>query len=789
MLPDISLRRKLILATVGAGLIPLLLGLAIAYWSAQETLRVTIGRNFQELAKSTARHVDLIIEREILEANNLALEPLVRSALLEADHTYDTLSDAQVQSLLAKRAEQARDGSLPTNRALSNRLQAYQGLGGEYYQIMLTDKQGVPLASLQPPQTFVQSNATWWRQAMAGKSYIGDVSRSTKGEDVLLLAVPIRGDDGTPIGVLQMTHYVDELFRPISELRIGQTGHANLIDSAGTLIVDPGDPSRSLHLEQTLLGAVASNRVGWVVANEEHHQARAIIAYAPVQRTTNVDGNFGRKQWFVFIRQDASEAFAPTNALLVKGLGLGVALVLLLSMLGTVLAREILEPLQRLHAWARRIGRGNLEQRLSLSTGDEIQDLAETFNEMADQLQTLYQGLEEKVKERTKELATLNAVVLTSVQSLGLEDVLNTILDQVTRTLDMADAWILLPRTPEAAELHVVAKHGKLAPPRDTAAGGGDGRCRCAEIFAEGEGSAIVTGASCPWLLQAGRSEHACIPLHAKGRTVGILNVAQDEVAGDAPPLESLIPLLTTVGRQIGVVVENAILYEELQRKEALRGHLLQRVITTQEEERKRVARELHDGFAQTLTALIMSLERVESVLPPGLTAERQHLVRTKELSLQTLQETRQLIVELRPSVLDDLGLVPAIRWYAGWLLAPQSTQSEFRVHGEAYRLSTELETALFRIAQESLSNVAKHASATHIEIELRYAPTQVTFQLKDDGVGFAATEMMNPDDLTRGLGLKGIRERVSLFGGTLDISSREGEGTRILVNLPTQHV
>ncbi|NOZ05422.1 MAG: HAMP domain-containing protein [Chloroflexi bacterium] len=789
MLPHLSLRRKLILATVGAGLIPLLLGLAIAYWSAQETLRVTIGRDFQELAKATARHVDLIIEREVLEANNLALEPLVRSAVLEADHAYDALSDEQVQSLLAKWTEQPNSSSPANNRALSKRLQAYQGLGGEYFQIMLTDKYGVSLASLQPPQTYVQSSTTWWQRAMKGNLYIGDVSRSTKGEDVLLLAVPIRGDDGTPIGVLQMTHYVDDLFLPINELHLGRTGHANLIDSSGTLIVEPGDPSSSLRVKQTLLETVASNHVGWVVAKEEHHQARAIIAYAPVKTTMRGNGNFGNKQWYVFIRQDASEAFAPSNSLLVKELGLGVTLVLLLSMLGTLLAREVLEPLQRLHTWARGVGQGNLSQRLNLSTGDEIQDLAETFNEMADQLQALYQGLEEKVTERTKELATLNAVVLTSVQSLGLEDVLNTVLDQVTHTLGMADAWILLPRTPGGTELHVVANHGNLAPPCDTTVGDGDGRCRCEEIFAGGEGSAIVTAENCPWLQQTGRSKHACIPLRAKGRTVGILNVAQDEVMGDAPPLDSLIPLLTTVGRQIGVVVENAILYEELQRKEALRSHLLQRVITAQEEERKRVARELHDGFAQTLTALIMSLEAAEAVLPPGLTAERQHLGRTKELCLQTLQETRQLIVELRPSVLDDLGLVPAIRWYAGWLLAPQSIQTQLRVHGQTYRFPAEIETALFRIAQESLSNVAKHASATHIEIELRYAPTQVTFQLEDDGVGFEAAEMMNPDDLTRGLGLKGIRERVSLFGGTLDISSRQGEGTRILVTLPAQHV
>ncbi|MFQ5343170.1 MAG: hypothetical protein ACE5F6_16650, partial [Anaerolineae bacterium] len=136
MRPRLSLRHKLILATMVAGLIPITLGLVFSYWSARQTLRVTIGNHFEELAASTARHADLIIEREILEAENVSLEPLVRSTVLEANRAYDALDPDQVALLMAKRAAQAKaagQSAVPaTSAELTQRLEAFQGLGGEY---------------------------------------------------------------------------------------------------------------------------------------------------------------------------------------------------------------------------------------------------------------------------------------------------------------------------------------------------------------------------------------------------------------------------------------------------------------------------------------------------------------------------------------------------------------------------------------------------------------------------------------------------------------------------------
>lgn len=790
MRPRLSLRHKLILATMVAGLIPITLGLVFSYWSARQTLRVTIGNHFEELAASTARHADLIIEREILEAENVSLEPLVRSTVLEANRAYDALDPDQVALLMAKRAAQAKaagQSAVPaTSAELTQRLEAFQGLGGEYFQIMVTDIHGAPLAAIRPPDTYAQSDFAWWKQAMAGSLYISDVYQNDEGTSLLSLATPVLGPDGSAIGVVQMMHYVDDLFRPIAKLEFGQTGHANLVDSSGYLIVEPGIPAQGLIINAALLQTVASNRTGWLITQEEHRQAQAIVAFAPVEITAEIKGGFGNKQWYVFIRQDTEQAFASTNTILLRGLILGALLIVLLAFLGIVLAQGILQPLERLHGWARQLGEGQLDSRLNLRTGDEIQDLAEAFNRTAGQLQALYQNLEEEVAERTRELATLNAIALTTGQSLGLEDVLNAALTQVTHTLKLNEAWILLPKAEGTPVLHVVARHGRLARAVGSLVNSGEGSCHCQEIFAGERDATMVTVAmTCPWLRETGRRGHACIPLRAKGRTVGILNVAQRHDAENGPSIEDLLPLLTAVGAQIGVAVENALLYEEVQRKEALRGHLLQRAITAQEEERKRVARELHDEVAQTLTALIMSLEAAEGAIPPDLVAVRRHLDRTRKLTAQMLQETRQLILELRPTMLDDLGLVPAIRWYARLVLEPRDVEAKIAVRGDTRRLPTEIDTALFRIAQESLSNVARHAEATRVRIVVRYAPDTVSLEVADDGKGFDAGVVLDPDDPTGSLGLLGIQERVFLAGGNLMIDSHPGTGTTIAVTIP----
>jgi signal transduction histidine kinase len=224
-------------------------------------------------------------------------------------------------------------------------------------------------------------------------------------------------------------------------------------------------------------------------------------------------------------------------------------------------------------------------------------------------------------------------------------------------------------------------------------------------------------------------------------------------------------------------------LYLKLQEREEWREELLRKVISAQEDERKRLARELHDETSQTLSALAMKIETALAAWPAE--ASRDRLVEARGLTVRTLEELHRLIFDLRPSVLDDLGLLSAIRWYAERHLEPRGISVRCEFSGFAGRLMPELETALFRVAQEAITNIAKHSEAETVLIQCLERDNRISIEIEDDGKGFSPGSLPPPAARERGLGLLGMRERVELFGGTLELDSAPGSGTRIAVTVP----
>lgn len=224
-------------------------------------------------------------------------------------------------------------------------------------------------------------------------------------------------------------------------------------------------------------------------------------------------------------------------------------------------------------------------------------------------------------------------------------------------------------------------------------------------------------------------------------------------------------------------------LYRELRERDEWRGQLLRKVISVQEEERKRIARELHDETSQTLSALAMSLETVAAAAPSA--ASRERLAEVKALTFRAIDALHRLIFDLRPSVLDDLGLLSAVRWFAERTLRPLGVNVRCDLAGLDQRLPLEVETALFRVIQEAVTNVAKHAEADTVLIQsLRHAGSLV-IDIEDDGKGFDMAGAEKPVDSARGLGLLGMRERMELLGGSLEVDSAPGRGTRVVLRLP----
>jgi PAS domain S-box-containing protein len=222
---------------------------------------------------------------------------------------------------------------------------------------------------------------------------------------------------------------------------------------------------------------------------------------------------------------------------------------------------------------------------------------------------------------------------------------------------------------------------------------------------------------------------------------------------------------------------------EDLRGKEVARQHLLDKLISAHEDERARIARELHDEAGQSLTALLLQLAGVEAMLPGGAGQAKRHLVELQSLTASIVEEVRRLMQNLRPSLLDDQGLIPATRSYAKMRLEHSGVKFQIDVQGVKRKLLASLETALFRIFQEAITNIAKHAEAKNGRIELHFKHSSLEAQITDDGCGF---DPVSSRATWQTFGLLGIEERVAILGGTLRIDSQEGRGTKIHLTVPT---
>jgi len=210
-------------------------------------------------------------------------------------------------------------------------------------------------------------------------------------------------------------------------------------------------------------------------------------------------------------------------------------------------------------------------------------------------------------------------------------------------------------------------------------------------------------------------------------------------------------------------------------------------IIQAQEQERQRIARELHDETSQVLTSLLISLTLLEETVETQEARER--IADTRALAHSTLRAIRNLSIDLRPSALDDLGLLPALRWYVKEYQKKCSIDVEFHATGFKERLPAEMETALYRIVQECLTNTAKHANANRVTITLKEETDRVYARITDDGEGFDYAALLKTPGHERGLGLAGMNERAVLLDGTLNIHSTSGQGTIIEVSIPLPSV
>ncbi len=395
--------------------------------------------------------------------------------------------------------------------------------------------------------------------------------------------------------------------------------------------------------------------------------------------------------------------------------------------------------------------------------------------------------MEMKIAEAHRELSALNTIATVVSQSLDLDTILSSALDKTLELMDRNTGGILL-WDEEKQMLCYRVYHGLSKEHVQGVC------CRLGEGIV---GKAAQTGKAIqvkdisthpdtvhPCLTKAeGLRAFASIPLRAKNKVLGVLNIASHK----AHKFSSKdIQLLSSIAAQIAIAIENAKLHQDVQRKDEIRGELLGEMFSIQEEERRRIARELHDETSQILASLSANLEAAVGMLPPGAKKTEAILRKTQTLSINVLDELHKLIYKLRPTLLDDLGLVAAIGWLVDNNLRTAGIIGNFKTTGRVRRLPPQLETMLFRVIQEAVSNITRHAHAKSTDISLGFNKSLIRVHIRDDGRGFDVEEAISSKDRPRGLGLLGMKERVELMNGTLGIRSRPGSGgTEINIEIP----
>lgn len=370
-----------------------------------------------------------------------------------------------------------------------------------------------------------------------------------------------------------------------------------------------------------------------------------------------------------------------------------------------------------------------------------------------------------------RELSIINAIAQALNGSLNLHEALSITLAYVADLLDLQTGWIWL-RNPQTDDYYLAAAQN-LPPALTLEPERLEGSCYCIDSFCAGDlaGAANINVVTCSRLQNlvdgtAGLRYHASIPLYARGKELGLLNVA----SADWCELSAAdLRLLYTVGDLLSIAVERARLFAASTQLGAL-------------EERNRIAREIHDTVAQGLAAIALHLETADTLAESGLNPAllRQSLQQALALTRTNLEEVRRSVLDLRAKPLEGRTLALALTELAQLMNTQCQLTVECTVIGGNQPLPVMVEAGLYRVAQEALNNICTHAQAQHAWLHLVITPHQVRLTIQDDGHGFDASCI----DQKR-YGLTGMNERVKLLGGTLTLTSVLGEGTLVEVEAP----
>lgn len=486
----------------------------------------------------------------------------------------------------------------------------------------------------------------------------------------------------------------------------------------------------------------------------------------------------GLSDWLSYILTDA-RVEAAMNA--------GARSVLFVTILGAImsisvslfLSHILSRPILALRKMAQQVAAGNFNARAKVWAKDEIGDLAASINIMTDKLVST----QENLTRTNRSLDAINQVALAADKEGDIHDALYIMLENMLSIMKLETGWVYL-HDPSRQASHLASWYGVsdrlakcLLHPSD------DLLCACQNTLITENQTAKIGSCSrlenCEYF-DLGNA-HISVPLVARDQKFGVINLLcpEDAIISDAD-----IELLDSIGVQVSEIVASAWLRIKLAEKEASRQILLESLVQAQEEERGRLARELHDGAGQMLTSLLVRLKTLEkkiSLSQPDLKNDFENM---QEVVSETIEQVRDLSYQLRPPALDEFGLSMALDVLVQDLGQEVDLTTNCVCGLVNHDLPEEIEVVLYRIAQEGITNIVRHAKAKLVKLEVQLKEKGVFMTIDDDGEGFDPKKVSIGKD-KRHLGLLSIRERAEMLGGRLDVFTSLGEGTSIQVFIP----
>ena len=422
-----TIRGRIVLAIFLVGCIPLFIGLLLASVSGMRSLRNIIGGNFQAIASEAADRVTMLMESHVQALKLLASAPLrVRQPVSVANASYP--SRRSISDVIQERTRAWEQGTNQSTQLLNSELSRFLletkvRDGDRLVGLMITDRHGAIVAASSEPDRYFFGDESWWSDMQSertGRVFISDMIPGQHGsfrtpEETIDIAVPILDDhQRTVIGAIKASYRFDAFFAMIKEIRIGQTGHAMLFDTAGQPLVCPVLPRPAHRINPQLMAMIVSHEPGWGIADDDAHGAReTVVGFAPVRGLGKCDNT-----WHMFVRQHPSETYAPIRQQMWDVALIGLIMVGLLAAIGRYVAARIAKPIQVLRRGVESISQGTYEAPLPIKTGDEFEDLAVAIHRMADNLKTSRSELEALNRDLTRRIDEKTADVTRHMRKL-----------------------------------------------------------------------------------------------------------------------------------------------------------------------------------------------------------------------------------------------------------------------------------------------------------------------------------------------------------------------------------